>query len=300
MGIIPADFYKKDHENKLLYADYVHKSVISKILTKGRKDVNPRPHWEDGTPAHTLSINKEMVHFDASKPSHFPLITLRPIAYKSAIGELLWIYQDQSNNLDALKEKYGVTWWDEWEVGNTRTIGTCYGETVRRHRLMDRFLDGLAKDPDGRRHIINLWQVDDFDEPHGLKPCCYETLWNVRHEDDGDYLDMTLIQRSSDYIMASSINQFQYFVFMHIIAHCFDYKPGIFTWFGENIQVYDRHVEAANILMQRKSVFYSGEIKINPKVKDFYKITTKDIEVKGYPTETIKQTNPQIKLPIAI
>ena len=145
------------------------------------------------TPAHTISINHEICTYDLSK-GELPIITLRPIASKSAIGALLWIYQDQSNNLDLLRDKYNVKWWDEWDIGN-RTIGSCYGETVRKHDLMNKLLHGLKTDPDGRRHIMNLWQEEDFTRPHGLKPCAYQTVWNVRHGQDGnDYLDMCLFQ----------------------------------------------------------------------------------------------------------
>ncbi|MBR1744192.1 MAG: thymidylate synthase, partial [Lachnospiraceae bacterium] len=182
-------------------SDEMTKELFRKILEEGCLDQNPRPHYADGVPAHTLSINHVMQSYDLSK-GEFPIITLRPIAVKSAIGELLWIYQDQSNDLDLLRDKYGITWWDEWDIGN-RTIGACYGETVRRHDLMNALLSDIEKDPDGRRHIINMWQVEDFKEPHGLKPCAYQTVWNVRHGRDGvDYLDMCLFQRSSDYATA--------------------------------------------------------------------------------------------------
>ena len=127
---------------------------------------------------------------------------------------MLWIYQDKSNDLNLLRDKYNVKWWDEWDIGN-RTIGCCYGETVKRHNLMNNLLSGIQKDPDGRRHIINMWQEDDFKEPHGLKPCAYQTVWNVRHgRDNIDYLDMCLFQRSSDFATAGCINQVQYAVFL--------------------------------------------------------------------------------------
>ena len=102
--------------------------IVLRILCDGVLDKNPRPHYEDGTPAHTISVNHEMATFDLEK-NEFPIISLRPIPFKSAIGELLWIYQDQSNSLDLLKDKYGISWWDNWDIGD-RTIGACYGETV--------------------------------------------------------------------------------------------------------------------------------------------------------------------------
>lgn len=279
--------------------DSMAKELFRRILNEGCLDINPRPHYEDGTPAHTYSINHVMQSYDLSK-GEFPILTLRPIAVKSAIGELLWIYQDQSNNLDLLKEKYGITWWDEWDLGD-RTIGCCYGETVRRHNLVDNLINNIKKDPDGRRHIINMWQEEDFKNPHGLKPCAYQTVWNVRHGKDGvDYLDMCLFQRSSDYATAGSINQVQYATFLCILAHCLGYTPGKFTWFVANIQIYDRHVEQVKELLTRDSVICTPSIWINPEVKDFYKLTMDDIKLVNYPLDKIKEKNPQLKFPIGI
>ncbi len=280
-------------------SDEMTKELFRRILDEGCLDINPRPRYEDGTPAHTLSINHVMQTYDLSK-GEFPIITLRPIAVKSAIGELLWIYQDQSNSLDVLRDKYNITWWDSWDIGD-RTIGACYGETVRRHDLMNALLNDIEKDPDGRRHIISLWQVEDFREPHGLKPCAYQTVWNVRHGRDGvDYLDMCLFQRSSDYATAGCINQVQYAVFLCLVARHFGYTAGRFTWFVDNIQIYDRHVEQVKQMLERESVECSPYVWINPEKKSFYDITIDDVKILGYPREEIKQKNPQLKFDLGI
>ncbi len=280
-------------------SDEMTKEMFRRILEEGCLDQNPRPRYEDGTPAHTLSINHVMQSYDLAR-GEFPIITLRPIAIRSAIGELLWIYQDQSNSLDLLRDKYHVTWWDSWDIGD-RTIGCCYGETVRRHHLMDQLLEGIRRDPDGRRHIINLWQEEDLKQPHGLKPCAYQTLWNVRHGKDGtDYLDMCLFQRSSDYATAGCINQVQYAVFLILVARHTGYVPGKFTWMVGNIQIYDRHIEQVRIMLERDSVECTPAIWLNPEKKDFYDFTPEDIKLTGYPREEIKKRNPQLQFPIGI
>ena len=279
--------------------DFYTKEIIKRILDEGCLDINPRPKYEDGTPAHTLSINHGLTTYDLTKNEN-PLITLRPIAIKSAVGELLWIYQDASNNLDLLKEKYNVDWWDEWDIGN-RTIGSCYGETVRRHNLMHNLLDGIEKDPDGRRHIINMWQADDFKDKHGLKPCAYQTVFNVRHGKDGiNYLDMSLFQRSSDFLMAGCINQVQYLVFLYLVARHTGYTPGRFTWFYNNIQIYDRHLNAAHEMLNREPVNCEPKIVLNPNKSNFYDFTPDDVKITGYPRKLIKEKNPQLNLEIAI
>lgn len=277
--------------------DAYTKEIIQRILDEGCLDKYPSSKYADGVPAHTYSINHLMTTYDLTK-GESPLITLRPIAIKYAIGELLWIYQDQSNDLDLLKEKYGITWWDEWDIGN-RTIGAVYGETNRRHRLVENLIEDIEKNPDGRRHIINMWQVDDYKDKHGLKPCAYQTAWNVRHGKDGvDYLDMCLYQRSSDFMAAGCINQVQYLVFLHLMARHLGYVPGRFSWFVQNIQIYDRHVDLAKELISRTPVDCTPTIWLNPEKKNFFDFTVDDIKIKNYPRQKIAEQNPQMKFEV--
>lgn len=280
-------------------ADKYCKNIISDILKNGTIDKNPRPVWEDGTPAHSLSINAVMEKYDLGR-GEFPAITLRPVFYKNAIKELFWIYVEQSNDLKLLREKYGINWWDDWALEND-TIGACYGYTVRKHNLMNNLLESIEKDPDSRRHIINLWQEDDFKKPHGLKPCCYQVQFNVVNIDDKvRRLDMTLYQRSSDFIVAGYINSVQYAVLQCMVAHHFGMRPGIFTHFRQNVQIYLKHYDAAIELLTRESIPYEAYVIINSDKKNFFDLTPEDITIKGYPMEKIKEINPNIKLPVAI
>lgn len=278
--------------------DQYFREIVERIMNEGSLDVNPRPHYSDGTPAHTLSINHVTCTYDLAK-GETPFITLRPIAIKSSIGELLWIYQDASNDLNLLRDKYNITWWDEWDIGN-RTIGQCYGATVKKWNLTENLIKDIQNDPDGRRHIINMWQEEDFTMKHGLKPCAYQTVWNVRHGKDGiDYLDMCLFQRSSDYLTAGCINQLQYCAFLIAIANHLGMKPGRFTWFVANVQVYDRHMQQAEEMLSRQSIECSPIITL-PEGKSFWDITVDDFKVEGYPRDIIKEKNPQLKFDLGI
>lgn len=280
--------------------DQYTKETFERILNEGCWDKNPRPHYKDGTPAHTISVNHIFHTYDLTK-GETPLITLRPIAIKSAIGEILWIYQDASNNLDLLRDKYGIKWWDEWDIGD-RTIGSAYGETIREYDLTNKILlEGIKNNPDGRRHILSLWQYSQFEKPHGLPPCAFETHWNVRHGNDGiDYLDMKLIQRSSDFGTAGCINQVQYLVLLLMVARHHGYTPGRFTWDATNVQIYDRHIENAKEMLRREPIDCNPEIILNPEKTNFYDFTPDDIEIKGYPRKLIKEKNPQLSWEIAI
>ena len=138
------------------FGDYYHKRILNKILNEGYKDENPRPHYSDGTPAHTISINEVVSRYDLTK-GECPILTLRPIAWKSAVKEIFWIYQMQSNKLEDL-HNLGIKYWNDWNIGDN-TIGQRYGATVKKYDLMNTLLNDLKNDPYGRRHIIELWQV---------------------------------------------------------------------------------------------------------------------------------------------
>lgn len=287
----------------MLLADKYHRDTLQKILKEGYMDENPRPKYADGTPAHTISINHNIQRYDLAA-GEFPITTLRPVAWKSAVKEILWIYQMQSNRLDDLRAM-GVKYWDQWDVGDG-TIGCRYGETIRKHGLMDRLLNNIVKDPFSRRHIINMYQEDDFHDEtggttKGLNPCCYETIWNVRKGKDPEtgeevrYLDMLMNQRSSDYATSNTINEIQYVALQLMVAkHC-GLKPGVFTHVSENVQIYDRHMEQAKELVRRESVDCSPRLVLNvPDGTNFYDIKFEDFSMEDLPLDRIKEENPQL------
>ena len=194
-------------------ADYFMEDMIYRIQKEGFKDINPRPKYADGTPAHTISVNHTFRQYDLSK--EFPICTLRPQAWKTGIKEIFTIYQKPTNVIEEMCER-GVTWWGEWDIGDG-TIGQRYGTTVKRYDLVNKLINDIKNDPYGRRKIISLWQETDLAETPGLAPCAFQTIWNVR----GEYLDMLLVQRSGDMLTASGpggINEIQYAAFLMMIA----------------------------------------------------------------------------------
>lgn len=283
--------------------DYYLKHNIALILEKGFLDENPRPRYaSDGAPAHTLSINHVQNQYNLNDES--PLWTLRQSAWKNAVKEILWIYQMQSNKLSDLRA-LGINYWDEWDIGDG-TIGCRYGATVRRYNLMDKLLSGLEKDPFGRRHIISLWQEADFSDEtggttKGLNPCCYETIWNVRREKDGMFLDMLMNQRSSDYIVSCSINEIQYMALQLMVSKHLGYKPGVFTHIIDNCQIYDRHIKQAQALLNRKEVECQPKLILNvPDKTNFYDIRFENFELLDYPVNEIKEKNPQLQFDLGV
>ena len=277
-------------------ADEYLKADIKNILTNGQKDENPRPKYEDGTPAYTYFVTHNVRTYDLSK-GEFPITTLRPIAWKNAIKEVLWIYQDASNSLDTLKNKYSISWWNSWESKNIPgTIGNRYGHTVARYDLMNkRVLEDIKKDPYGRYHIMNLWQEGELQSSDGLKPCAYETIWTVR----GNYLDMFLNQRSGDMLVASgagNVNEVQYAALLMMVARDTGYVPGRFTHMVVNEQIYDRHIENAKELLNRQSDISKVPVmKLNKDKTSFYDFIIDDFELIDY--EPVK---PNLKFELGV
>ena len=230
-------------------ADKYYLQNIQKIMEEGTWDENPRPKWSDGTPAFSRFITGVFEEYDISK-GEFPITTLRNTAIKTGIKEILWIYQKQTNSLSVAREM-GINWWDEWNIGDD-TIGQRYGATIKRYGLMDKLLEGLKKDPFSRRHIVDMYQYKDLEETDGLYPCAYKTTWSVRKVDGEYYLDMTLDQRSNDYIMAGYINKIQYVALQMMVASHLGYKIGKFCHMVQNLHIYDRHFDAVDEILKRK------------------------------------------------
>jgi len=259
----------------MIKADYYFKNNLNKILVEGYKDENPRPKYKDGTIAYSKYITQIFEEYDLDL-GEFPITTLRNTAIKTGIKEILWIYQKQSNSLSTAREM-GINWWDEWDIGDG-TIGQRYGATVKKWGLMDNLLDGLKTDPYSRRHILNMYQYSDLNETKGLYPCAYETLWSIRKQQGVKYLDMTLIQRSSDYIMANMINKIQYVGLMMMVAGHFGYNIGKFSHFVQNLHIYDRHIDAANEILDRSPLAAQPRIELNCN-KNFYEYNIEDFNI---------------------
>lgn len=279
----------------MAYADKIFKQNIKNILNNGVMSENARPHYQDGRTANSKYVTGSFATYDL-QAGQFPITTLRPIAIKSAIKELMWIYQDQTSDLSVLKEKYGVNYWDEWALADG-TIGLRYGATVARHNIIGKLLDGLTVNPWNRRNIINLWQYDDFEETDGLLPCAFQTMFDVRREADGKiYLDASLTQRSNDMLVAHHINAMQYVALQMMIAKHFSWKIGKFFYFVNNLHIYDNQFEQANELLNRKESNVEPYLVLNvPDGTNFFDIKSEDFKLVDY--EPVK---PQLKFDLAI
>jgi thymidylate synthase len=197
-------------------------------------------------------------------------------------------------------EEMGVGWWKPWDIGDG-TIGQRYGGTVKRYDLINSLIHKIETNPYGRDKIMDLWQEKDLRETKGLNPCAFSTIWNVR----GEFLDMCLIQRSGDMLTASGggmVNEVQYAALLMMIARHTGYKPGVFTHFVANEQIYDRHINVANEIVRRyeemsfsKSLHLKPILQLNPNAKNFFEMTIDDFEMKHY-----NPMKPQLRLELGI
>ena len=276
-------------------ADTIFKEYIRKIMEEGVWSEQARPKYKDGRTANSKYITGAFMEFDLAK-GEFPITTLRPIAIKSAIKEMLWIYQDQSNSLDLLEDKYNVHYWNDWEVGDSRTIGQRYGAVVKRHDITNKILKQLEANPWNRRNIISLWDYDAFEETDGLLPCAFQTMFDVRRVDGEIYLDATLTQRSNDMLVAHHINAMQYVALQMMIAKHFGWKVGKFFYFINNLHIYDNQFEQAEELLRREPSDCQPHLVLNvPDGTDFFDIKPEDFELVDY--DPVK---PQLKFDLAI
>ena len=283
-------------------ADKNHYEILKRLLSDeavSDRGQEVRPKYADGTPAYTDFITNVVQEYDIAK-GELPFLLLRPTAWKHAVNEIFWIYQDASNDINLLKEKYGINYWDDWNIGDG-TIGQRYGATVKRYNLLDNLINGIKENPYGRRHIMSLWQEEDF-KTEGLNPCCFMTMWTVR----GEYLDCTLVQRSSDYIVSVAINEVQYVALQMMIAKACGLKPGKFSHYIANLHIYDRHLKEAEEMIARYEIMRDRELEGNmdivepkfnfsPKSTDFYEFNINDFSLEDY-----SPVKPQLKFELGI
>lgn len=279
------------------YADIVFKNMCKDILENGTdtKGEAVRPHWEDtGEAAYTIKKFGVVNRYDLRK--EFPAITIRKTALKSAMDEILWIYQKKSNNIHDLKSNIWNSWADE-----TGSIGTAYGFTIGEKFLfkgeeidqMDYVLKQLKETPYSRRIMTNMYQYHNLATGH-LDPCAYSVTYNVTSENGELVLNMVLNQRSQDVLAANNWNVAQYAILLMMVAQVNNMIPGELVHVIADAHIYDRHVDIIKELIERPE-HPAPKVWLNPDIKNFYDFTTDDLHVEDYITE------PQIKnIPIAV
>ena len=273
-------------------ADIIFKQNMEDILENGFWDteLNVRPHWEDGTPAHTVKKFGIVNTYDLQE--ELPILTLRKTAFRSCLDEILWIWQKKSNNIHDLHSHI----WDSWADENG-SIGKAYGYQLGKKAIykegefdqVDRVLFDLKNNPQSRRILTNIYNFEDLHEM-GLYPCAYSMTFNVT----GDTLNGILNQRSNDMLTANNWNVLQYAILLHMFAQVSGLKPGKLIHVIADAHIYDRHVPLVKKVLQNEPK-PAPKFWMNPEIKDFYQFTLDDFKLEGYEYSTLEE-----KIPVAI
>ena len=253
-------------------------------------DLAVRPHWEDGTPAHTVKKFGIVNRYNLQE--EFPILTIRRTYWKTAVDELLWIWQKKSNNIHDLRAHI----WDQW-ADETGSIGKAYGYQLGVKHVypegemdqVDRVLYDLKHNPASRRIMTNIYNFQDLHEMN-LYPCAYSMTFNV----SGNVLNAILNQRSQDMLAANNWNVVQYAVLVYMFAQVSGLIPGELVHVIADAHIYDRHVPIVEkMLTQAPSP--APQFTVDPAVTDFYAFTRDSFSMEGYTPAPFED-----KIPIAI
>lgn len=274
------------------YADSVFIKNCRDIILHGVWDTNMkvRPRWEDGTPAHTIKLFGVVNRYDLRK--EFPILTVRRQYFKSAVDELLWIWQKKSNNVRDL----GSHVWDAWADENG-SIGKAYGFQlgVKHHYKegdmdqVDRVLWQLKNDPASRRILTNIYNFEDLSEM-ALYPCAYSMTFNV----SGNTLNGILNQRSQDMLTANGWNVMQYAALLWMVAQVSGLEAGELVHVIADCHIYDRHVPLISKIIENEP-YDAPTVTLDPTITDFYRFTKDSFTVSNYRYHEFSE-----KIPVAV
>ena len=259
-------------------------ALCARIEKEGSFDTNPRPKYEDGTPAHVKSVFHHTFKFTSND---IPLLFSKKVFMRQAIEEILWIWRDRSNIVQDLKDKK-VNVWNEWEQEDG-TIGRAYGYQLAQEvghtgrNQVDNLIYNLKNNSESRRHIVHLWTVADIDDM-ALTPCVFLTQWIVM---DGK-LNLEVLVRSNDLALGNPFNCIQYWVLHKLIAKEVGLEPDDIMFTMTVPHLYDRHIDTIKEQSRRYFALATKYDELNKQIEieiddvGFYDFTIDNIRVKGY------------------
>lgn len=276
--------------DRLTKYDYYYLSIANKILSEGEMRDNR-------TGIKAISLPHVCITIDLEEDG-FPILASKFVGFKTAIKELLWIWQMQSNDVRKLQDM-NVHIWDEW-MQEDGTIGKAYGYQLAKYKQVDNLIKTIKEDPTSRRMITTLWNIEDLPEM-ALQPCAFQTLWNINK----GKLNCMLTIRSNDWFLGNPFNVAQYAALVHMIAQVTNYKPGRLTVCINDAHIYENHIpqiqEQLGLVDMNEMFdtfitdrFCKPKLVLNEDIKDFYDFTIDDIKLEGY------IPGPKIKAEVAV
>ena len=276
--------------DRLTKYDYYYLSIANKILSEGEMRDNR-------TGIRAISLPHVCITIDLEEDG-FPILASKFVGFKTAVKELLWIWQMQSNDVRKLQDM-NVHIWDEW-MQEDGTIGKAYGYQLAKYKQVDNLIKTIKEDPTSRRMITTLWNIEDLPEM-ALQPCAFQTLWNINK----GKLNCMLTIRSNDWFLGNPFNVAQYAALVHMIAQVTNYKPGRITVCINDAHIYENHIPQIQEqlgLVDMNEMFDTfitnrlckPKLVLNEDIKDFYDFTIDDIKLDGY------IPGPKIKAEVAV
>jgi len=260
--------------------------------------------------AKTIRLPHQVLQFNLEE--EFPILVTKKVGFKTAVLEILWIYQAASNDVRWLKER-NVKIWNEWEISETgeyqgrnineiykekhpnepsenfaHTIGTAYGWIVKKYHLIDNLIETLKSNPGNRRMVLSLWQ-NEWLETAALPSCVWNSQWNLID----NHLNVLVTSRSSDVPLGLPFNIVQYSVLCHLIARTVGAKPGQLTFITNDAHIYENQIDGIKEQIKRYdeakkagSLPKAPTLWLNPNIKNFYDFDNsralKDIKLENY------------------
>lgn len=276
--------------DRLTKYDYYYLSIANKILEQGEMRDNR-------TGIRAISLPHVCISIDLEKDG-FPILASKFVGFKTAVKELLWIWQMQSNDVRKLQDM-NVHIWDEW-MQEDGTIGKAYGYQLAKYKQVDNLIKTIKEDPTSRRMITTIWNIEDLPEM-ALQPCAFQTLWNINK----GRLNCMLTIRSNDWFLGNPFNVAQYAALVHMIAQVTNYKPGKLTVCINDAHIYENHIPQMQEQLglvdmyelfdaYRTERLCKPKLVLNEDIKDFYDFTIDDINLEGY------IPGPKIKAEVAV
>jgi len=285
-------------------ADEQFNALVMDIYENGvwEQPEDIRAKWADGTPAATKAVNDVQLKFENQDDNKAPILTTKFVAWKTAIHEILWIWQQKSNEISYLQER-GIHIWDSWAVRNPLggfggTIGKGYGfqlnekcrsvfmprpdsNSVWTHSSVemdqvDYMLHLLTTSPGSRRNIVTLWDKNDLDYMT-ITPCVWSSQWIRKN----GKLNLTVNVRSNDICVGNPFNVFQYYVLQRMVSQVTNIPMGTLVFNITDAHIYDRHLETAVIQVQ-EPMFEPPVLEIDPSVKNFYDFRIEHFNLVNY------------------
>ena len=278
--------------------------------SKGAANAIPDHVSQANTEASTIRLPHQILQFDLEK--EFPILTSKKVAFRSAVIEILWIFQQASNDVNWLQER-DVKIWDEWKIAEdgtyqgrninkifaeshpqepktdfAGTIGTAYGWIVKRYDLINNLIETLKDNPGNRRMIMSLWQ-NEWLPTAALPSCVWNSQWNIIN----GRLNLLVESRSTDIPLGLPFNIVQYATLCQLVAQVVGVHPGQFTFITNDAHIYTNQIDGIKEQIARyDKAKKDGTLPppptlwINPKIKYFADFDSskdlKDIKLKNY------------------